>query len=174
MSANEHEALSGEEDCMHSASSATFRKGRGDRGGDAGGGRTAAWGGGTGDECGPTPTVSGGGGTNGGLLSSCLCCEADVPIDVPGGMYRNVCRCCDVGVGGGGGEPPSIGGFLSTGPPRTVGTMGGRDGGTRYAIRPGRRASQIGPGAIVRGRLARLGAARSSTTKCSESCKFNI
>lgn len=30
-----------------------------------------------------------------------------------------------------------------------VGTMGGRDGGTRYAIRPGRRASHIGPGAIV-------------------------
>ena len=165
--ANEHEALSGEEDCMHSAFSATFRKGRGVRGGGGagggpgggrghgggggtkggllssclccgspGGGRTATGGGSTGGVHGP-----GGGGTKGGLLSSCLCCAVGVPG--PPGIYRNVCLCCD------GGALFIGGASLTGGPTLMVGTMGGRDGGTRYAIRHGSPATHNGPGAMV-------------------------
>ena len=128
--ANEHEALSGEEDCMHSAFSATFRKGRGVRGGGGAGGGP---GGGRGH--------GGGGGTKGGLLSSCLCCAVGVPG--PPGIYRNVCLCCD------GGALFIGGASLTGGPTLMAGTMGGRDGGTRYAIKHGSPATHNGPGAMV-------------------------
>ena len=59
-------------------------------------------------------------------------------------MYRNVCRCCDFSFGD---ESPSLGGVSLT---RMAGIMGGSDGGTRYAIKHGRRASQTGPGAMRR------------------------